>query len=160
MIQIESNKKESLFRITLTPNKSLSWKSNILFILAISVTCGAIGIAFYIAGAFLILPFAGLEIILVGTCVYLVVKRSYKQEIITLTPEKLKIEKGISKPNQFWEYFRIWAFVVVEKPKHPWYPAHIVITSKGERVPIGDFLTEKEKLDLVDELRDNIDSLK
>mgnify|MGYP001366670178 FL=1 len=160
MIQIESNKKESLFRITLTPNKSLSWKSNILFILAISVTCGAIGIAFYIAGAFLILPFAGLEIILVGTCVYLVVQRSYKQEIITLTPEKLKIEKGISKPNQFWEYFRIWAFVVVEKPKHPWYPAHIVITSKGERVPIGDFLTEKEKLDLVDKLRNIIDSLK
>tara|TARA_Y100001970_G_scaffold1382_1_gene1631 strand:- start:2535 stop:3017 length:483 start_codon:yes stop_codon:yes gene_type:complete len=160
MIQIESNKKESLFRITLTPNKSLSWKSNILFILAISVTCGVIGIAFYIAGAFLILPFAGLEIILVGTCVYLVVQRSYKQEIITLTPEKLKIEKGISKPNQFWEYFRIWAFVVVEKPKHPWYPAHIVITSKGERVPIGDFLTEKEKLDLVDKLRNIIDSLK
>ena len=85
MIQIESNKKESLFRITLTPNKSLSWKSNILFILAISVTCGAIGIAFYLAGAFLILPFAGLEIILVVTCVYLVVKRSYKQEIIPLT---------------------------------------------------------------------------
>ena len=160
MIQIESNKKESLFRITLTPNKSLSWKSNIFFILAISVTCGVIGIAFYIAGAFLILPFAGLEIILVGTCVYLVVQRSYKQEIITLTPEKLKIEKGISKPNQFWEYFRIWAFVVVEKPKHPWYPAHIVITSKGERVPIGDFLTEKEKLDLVDKLRNIIDSLK
>tara|TARA_B100001250_G_scaffold228424_1_gene196101 strand:+ start:342 stop:824 length:483 start_codon:yes stop_codon:yes gene_type:complete len=160
MIQIESNKKESLFRITLTPNKSLSWKSNILFILAISVTCGAIGIAFYLAGAFLILPFAGLEIILVVTCVYLVVKRSYKQEIITLTPEKLKIEKGISKPNQFWEYFRIWAFVVVEKPKHPWYPAHIVITSKGERVPIGDFLTEKEKLDLVDKLRNIIDTLK
>jgi len=160
MIQIESNKKESLFRITLTPNKSLSWKSNILFILAISVTCAVIGIAFYIAGAFLILPFAGLEIILVGTCVYLVVQRSYKQEIITLTPEKLKIEKGISKPNQFWEYFRIWAFVVVEKPKHPWYPAHIVITSKGERVPIGDFLTEKEKLDLVDKLRNIIDSLK
>ena len=160
MIQIESNKKESLFRITLTPNKSLSWKSNILFILAISVTCGFIGIAFYIAGAFLILPFAGLEIILVGTCVYLVVQRSYKQEIITLTPEKLKIEKGISKPNQFWEYFRIWAFVVVEKPKHPWYPAHIVITSKGERVPIGDFLTEKEKLDLVDKLRNIIDTLK
>ena len=160
MIQIESNKKESLFRITLTPNKSLSWKSNILFILAISVTCGVIGIAFYIAGAFLILPFAGLEIILVGTCVYLVVQRSYKQEIITLTPEKLKIEKGNSKPNQFWEYFRIWAFVVVEKPKHPWYPAHIVITSKGERVPIGDFLTEKEKLDLVDKLRNIIDTLK
>ena len=93
MIQIESNEKDSLFRITLKPNKSLSWKSNLLFIIAISVTCGAIGIGFYIVGASLILPFAGLEILLVGTCVFFVVHRTYKQEIITMTPEKLKIEK-------------------------------------------------------------------
>ena len=148
------------FEILLKPNSSLTGATRILFLGSIFFICSVIGIGFFIAGGVMILPFAGLEIILVGTCVYLVVKRSYKQEIITLTPEKLKIEKGISKPNQFWEYFRIWAFVVVEKPKHPWYPAHIVITSKGERVPIGDFLTEKEKLDLVDKLRNIIDSLK
>jgi len=160
MIQIESDEKDSLFTITLRPNKSFSWKSNLLFILAISLTCGAIGLGFYIVGASLILPFAGLEIILVGTCVYFVVQRTYKQEIITLTPERLKIEKGTRKPNQVWEYFRIWAFVIVEKPKHPWYPAHIHITSKGEKVPIGDFLTEEEKLSLVENLRNIITSLK
>ena len=160
MIQIESNEKDSLFRITLKPNKSLSWKSNLLFIIAISVTCGAIGIGFYIVGASLILPFAGLEILLVGACVYFVVQRTYKQEIITMTPERLKIEKGISKPDKDWEYFRVWAYVVVEKPKHPWYPAHILITSKGERVPIGDFLTEKEKLTLVENLKNIINSFK
>jgi len=44
----------------------------------------------------------------------------------------LKIEKGISKPDRVWEYFRVWAYVVVEKPKHPWYPAHILITSKAK----------------------------
>ena len=158
MIQIESNEKDSLFRITLKPNKSLSWKSNLLFIIAISVTCGAIGIGFYIVGASLILPFAGLEILLVGACVYFVVHRTYKQEIITMTPERLKIEKGISKPDRVWEYFRVWAYVDVEKPKHPWYPAHILITSKGERVPIGDFLTEKEKLTLVENLKNIINS--
>ena len=160
MIQIESNEKDSLFRITLKPNKSLSWKSNLLFIIAISVTCGAIGLGFYIVGASLILPFAGLEILLVGACAYFVVQRTYKQEIITLTPERLKIEKGISKPNQVWEYFRVWAYVVVEKPKHPWYPVHILLTSKGERVPIGNFLTEKEKFTLVENLRNIINSLK
>ena len=160
MIQIESNEKDSLFRITLKPNKSLSWKSNLLFIIAISVTCGAIGIGFYLVGASLILPFAGLEILLVGACVYFVVNRTYKQEIITMTPERLKIEKGLSKPIRVWEYFRVWTYVVVEKPKHPWYPAHILVTSKGERVPIGDFLTEKEKLTLVENLKNIINSFK
>ena len=160
MIQIESNDKDSLFRITLRPNKSFSWKSNLIFILAISLTCGAIGLGFFIVGASLILPFAGLEIILVGTCVYFVAQRTYKQEVIILTPERLRIEKGIKKPSQVWEYFRVWAFVVIEKPKHPWYPAHIHITSKGEKVPIGDFLTEEEKLNLVENLRNIINSFK
>ena len=54
----------------------------------------------------------------------------------------------------------VWAYVVVEKPTHPWYPAHILITSKGERVPVGYFLTENEKFSLVENLRTIIDSLK
>ncbi len=160
MIQIESNEEDSFFRITLKPNRSLSWKSNLLFIVAISITCSAIGIGFYLVGASLILPFAGLEILLVGACVYFVVNRTYKQEIITMTAERLKIEKGLSKPIRVWEYFRVWTYVVVEKPKHPWYPAHILVTSKGERVPIGDFLTEKEKLTLVKNLKNIINSFK
>ena len=57
----------------------------------------------------------------------------------------IKIEKGEGKIDQVWEYFRMWSFVSVERPQHPWYPAHIVVTSKGERVPIGDFLNEDEK---------------
>ena len=160
MIQIEFNEKDHAFQIILTPNKSLSWKFSLLFILVIAVTCGVIGIGFYLLGASLILPFAGLQILLVGACVFFVVKRTYKQEIITMTPEKLTIEKGINSPKHKWEYFRIWAYVVVEKPKHPWYPAHILITSKGERVPVGDFLTENEKFTLVENLRTIIDSLK
>ena len=48
-----------------------------------------------------------------------------------------------------WEYFRLWSYITVERPQHPWYPAHIFVTSKGERVLVGDFLTEDEKEDLV-----------
>ena len=108
----------------------------------------------------MILPFAGLEVLFVGVCVYLVMKKTYKQEVITLTKEKLKIEKGAGKIDQVWEYFRMWSYVSVEKPEHPWYPAHIVIRSKGERVPIGDFLNEEEKEDLVISLEKIINQLK
>ena len=108
----------------------------------------------------MILPFAGLEILFVGICVYLVMKNTYKQEVITLTKETLKIEKGQGKRDQVWEYFRMWSFVSVERPEHPWYPAHIVVSSKGERVPIGDFLTEDEKEELVENLERIILELK
>jgi len=160
MVKVESNIEENIHRILLRPNQSTSWKTSLLFVSVIAFTCLAIGIGFAFAGATMILPFAGLEVLFVGVCVYLVMKKTYKQEVITLTKEKLKIEKGAGKIDQVWEYFRIWSYVSVEKPEHPWYPAHIVIRSKGERVPIGDFLNEEEKEDLVMSLEKIINQLK
>ena len=66
-----------------------------------------------------------------------------------MTQDKLRIESGIGKSEKIIEYFRMWSYLLVERPRHPWYPAHIVVTSKGERVPVGDFLTEDEKEELV-----------
>ena len=160
MVKIENNTEENTYRILLRPNQSTDWKTSLIFISIIAFTCLAIGIGFAFAGATMILPFAGLEVILVGVCVYLVMKQTYKQEVITLTQETLKIEKGEGKIDQVWEYFRMWSFVSVERPQHPWYPAHIVVTSKGERVPIGDFLNEDEKEELVSNLERIIQELK
>ena len=160
MVKIETNSEECTHSILLRPNQSTDWQSSLLFITIIAFTCLSIGIGFAFAGAIMILPFAGLEVLFVGYCLYLVMKKTYKQEVITLTKEKLKIEKGEGKINQVWEYYRMWSFVSVERPEHPWYPAHIVVTSKGERVPIGDFLTEDEKEDLVNNLERIIQELK
>jgi len=160
MVKIETNSEECTHSILLRPNQSTDWKSSLLFIFIIAFTCLSIGIGFAFAGATMILPFAGLEVLFVGICVYLVMKKTYKQEVITLTKEKLKIEKGEGKINQVWEYYRMWSSVSVERPEHPWYPAHIVVTSKGERVPIGDFLTVDEKDDLVNNLERIIQELK
>ena len=160
MVKIETNSEECTHSILLRPNQSTDWKSSLLFITIIAFTCLSIGIGFAFAGAIMILPFAGLEVLFVGYCLYLVMKKTYKQEVITLTKEKLKIEKGEGKINQVWEYYRMWSFVSVERPEHPWYPAHIVVTSKGERVPIGDFLNEDEKEDLVNNLERIIQELK
>ena len=160
MVKIENNTEENTYRILLRPNQSTDWKTSYIFISIIAFTCLAIGIGFAFAGATMILPFAGLEVIFVAVCVYLVMKQTYKQEVITLTQETLKIEKGEGKIDQVWEYFRMWSFVSVERPQHPWYPAHIVVTSKGERVPIGDFLNEDEKEELVSNLERIIQELK
>ena len=160
MVKIENNTEENTYRILLRPNQSTDWKTSLIFISIIAFTCLAIGIGFAFAGATMILPFAGLVVIFVGVCVYLVMKQTYKQEVITLTQETLKIEKGEGKIDQVWEYFRMWSFVSVERPQHPWYPAHIVVTSKGERVPIGDFLNEDEKEELVSNLERIIQELK
>tara|TARA_B100002052_G_C15785881_1_gene553909 strand:+ start:219 stop:701 length:483 start_codon:yes stop_codon:yes gene_type:complete len=160
MVKIESNKEKDFHRILIRPNQSISWKSSIVFILVIAFTCLTIGLGFAYVGATLILPFAGLEVLFVGICVYLVLNKTSQQEVITLSKDKLIIEKGAYKIKQVWEYFRLWSYISVERPRHPWYPAHIVVTSKGERVPLGDFLNEEEKEELVSNLETIIKDLK
>tara|TARA_B100000945_G_scaffold308160_1_gene297456 strand:+ start:868 stop:1350 length:483 start_codon:yes stop_codon:yes gene_type:complete len=160
MVKIESNKEKDFHRILIRPNRSISWKSSIVFILVIAFTCLTIGLGFAYVGATLILPFAGLEVLFVGICVYLVLNKTSQQEVITLSKDKLIIEKGAYKIKQVWEYFRLWSYISVERPQHPWYPAHIVVTSKGERVPLGDFLNEQEKEELVSNLENIIQDLR
>ena len=160
MIKIQSNKENNFHRILIRPNQSISWKSGLVFVLVIAFTCLSIGLGFAYVGATLILPFAGLEVIFVGICTYLVLNKTSQQEVITLSKDKLIIEKGAYRLKKVWEYFRLWSYITVERPQHPWYPAHIVVTSKGERVPLGDFLTEQEKEELVSNLENIIQDLK
>lgn len=160
MIKIQSNKENNFHRILLRPNQSISWKSGLVFMLVIAFTCLSIGLGFAYVGATLILPFAGLEVIFVGICTYLVLNKTSQQEVITLSKDKLIIEKGAYRLKKVWEYFRLWSYITVERPQHPWYPAHIVVTSKGERVPLGDFLNEQEKEELVSSLESIIQDLR
>ena len=160
MIKIQSNKENNFHRILIKPNQSISWKSGLVFVLVIAFTCLSIGLGFAYVGATLILPFAGLEVIFVGICTYLVLNKTSQQEVITLSKDRLIIEKGAYKLKKVWEYFRLWSYITVERPQHPWYPAHIVVTSKGERVPLGDFLTEQEKEELVSSLESIINDLR
>ena len=160
MIKIQSNKEDNFHRILISPNQSISWKSGLVFILVIAFTCLSIGLGFAYVGATLILPFAGLEVIFVGICTYLVLNKTSQQEVITLSKDKLIIEKGAYKLKKVWEYFRLWSYISVESPKPPWYPAHIVVTSKGETVPLGDFLNEQEKEELISSLENIIQDLR
>ena len=140
------------FRLTLKPNRSISWRGNMLFLALISTPILIIAFGFLYIGAPIILPFAGLEILIVLYASYYVYQKTNKQEIITISPEKLIIEKGKFRPETSIEFIREGAYVFVEKAKHPWYPIHIVISSKGERVPVGDFLTEDDKKILIEKM--------
>ena len=86
---------------------------------------------FLYVGAPIILPFAGLEILIVLSASYYVFRNVNRQEILTFTPEKLIIEKGRLRPETTTEFIREWAYVFIEKPTHPWYPLHVIISSKG-----------------------------
>ena len=93
MIQIQETS-ENNFLVEVTPNSSLEGRARLIFLGSLSFVCLIIGIFFFFMGAILILPFAGLEVILVLTCFYLSFRWSQQRELIFLTNERIKLERG------------------------------------------------------------------
>ena len=72
MIRIEETT-ENNFLIEISPNYSLRGWSRVIFLGSLAFICLAIGVFFLFMGAALILPFAGLEVIIVLVFVFTLV---------------------------------------------------------------------------------------
>ena len=94
------------FKINLSPNSSLIGVNRVIFLSSIFILCIGIGIIFYFFGASLILPFAGIEIILLFLAFYISFQWSKNKERIFISKEKVRIEKGKTKMKHIWEEFR------------------------------------------------------
>ncbi len=156
MIKIKETT-ENNFLIEIYPNYSLRGWNRIIFLCSLAFICLSIGIFFFIMGAGLILPFAGLEVILVLTCFYLSFRWSQQKEIIYISNEKIKLEKGRLIKEKTWEEFR--NFVVLEVERNQHNSDEFCFQSKGKRLYFGSFLNDDDKLILKNELKRIINQL-
>ena len=101
MIRIQETT-ENNFLIEISPNYSLRGWSRVFFLGSIAFICLAIGLFFLFMGAGLILPFAGLEVIIVLTCFYISFRWSQQKEIIYISNEKIKLESGRLIKEKSW----------------------------------------------------------
>jgi len=63
---VSSTRTASRLMIIARPNQSATWSDNVLLLLALSVPVLGIAVVFALLGAWLILPFAGLELLALG----------------------------------------------------------------------------------------------
>ena len=150
-------KSNSNYLITLSPNSSLTGIYRIIFLASISFICVGIAAVFYFFGAYLILPFAGIEIAILLIAFYLSFKWSSRKELIYISQEVVKIEKGTHKAEYLWEEFRTFTSFIIENDANKLL--RLSFRSKGDDVIVGDFLNEEDKSILINEIRNIIDEL-
>ena len=76
------------------PNRSLSVRQAIQVYAVIAVTCLGIAVFYALHGYWPVLPFAGLEVLVLGVAFYLTLRRSAMREVISIDSEIVKVEKG------------------------------------------------------------------
>tara|TARA_B100000212_G_C27205498_1_gene460626 strand:- start:58 stop:519 length:462 start_codon:yes stop_codon:yes gene_type:complete len=138
--------------LTLTPNKSSTVQQNLIFFGFLSVICMTFAVGFFVLGATMILPFAGLEILIL----FLVLKANRnwlnQSEKIELDKLYVKLKKG--KNDLIFDRFLSKFSIVDHKTKK-----RIFITSDKKKVEIGSFLNEEEIEELITLLKKKVQDL-
>lgn len=133
-------------------NHSMSWRGNKLFLLSLAVLSFGIAAIFAYMGLWLILPFAGLEILALTFGLYYCSLRCKDREVITVTNDSLLIERGRDKPKERWQFQRAWTHLELKQALQPSHTSQLLVRSKGEELEIARYLTNKDKKTLADSL--------
>ncbi len=150
MVTTQQHSNEQL--IILKPNCSSSWAGNRLLLIAITLISLAIAGGFAAIGAWLIIPFAGLEILGLTAALYWVSWKLNYRHVLHFEGSELCIEKGVYCPKQVWHWRRDDSAILVSE-QHPLSPLRISLCCKGEEVSIGDFLSRDDSRALLRSLQ-------
>ena len=138
---------EPIFHAVLEPHRSLSPRGFVVLMAAIAAVAFGAGLAFALMGAWPVLGFFGLDVLLI----YVAFKASYRSgqmhETLRLTESALTVERvGPGRRRRSWRFQPYWLRVEMDDP--PRHESQLVLTSHGRRLPIGAFLAPEERLEL------------
>ena len=140
------------FSLTMARRCSLSAGGRRIAFWIVAAATAAIAGGFAAAGAWVILPFSGLEL----AFLYWVLRRIERQagdyERITLAGDTLIVEAVERRRARRLEFNRHWAQVVLGRDPVSGHP-RLALRSHGREVEIGRFMNDNERLALAGELR-------
>lgn len=152
MVTQDTNQAPLGHQFILSPNNSMTWREAKQVLAAVAVVELTIGGAFFWAGMTLVLPFSGLEVLVLGLAFYHCLLRNARREVVRVDDGSVVIERGRSRVLESLEFPRAWVRVVLE-PGKGWYPSQLKLRSHGRELEIGEFLTDEERASLARELR-------
>jgi uncharacterized membrane protein len=139
--------------IVMCPNMSADWPTTKRFLWLIAFISFSIATVFTLQGFWVILPFAGLEILALVSFMTWVSHQCHRRQVIHFHDNHITVENGRDAPKETWESELFWTRLVIRKPRYRGHPEILLLRNKDEQVEIGEFLNEDDKKELVRELR-------
>ena len=142
-----------LFDVVLAPNRSLPPLGFALLMGAISLVSFGAGMTFYLIGAWPVVGFLGLDVLLVYIAFKVSFHRMRAFETLRLTEQSLVYERvnpaGVRKR---WTFQPYWLRIEFDDPPH--HGSQLRLRSHGHAITVGAFLAPPERQDLALALRD------
>ncbi|MCU0803829.1 MAG: DUF2244 domain-containing protein [Burkholderiales bacterium] len=136
--------------MTVKRNCSISPRAALVAFAACAAVCFAIGAGFAVAGAWLILPFAGIEIAALAAAIVVYARRAGDYERISMRDGRLRVEVCDAGGSAVHEFHPAWARVAMRRAANE---PRLFVCSHGHEVEIGRHLTVPARGALARELR-------
>ena len=143
MVEFEQNGNQT--RLVLTPNKSMTWETNKKILFGMFIVSMMIGLSFASIGAWVVLPFAGLEISLVGIAMYYVCWKLNFKHIISIESQSLIFQKGVYFPKHEWHWRLDQTQLLKQSSNYRMSAPSLFLKNLNETIEVGDFLNRNEK---------------
>ena len=151
------------YKIIATPNNSLSPSDSVKLLAAMAAVALLIAFGFAHVGAWLVLPFAGLEILAFSYAFYYVHLHSGDFESITIENDRVVVERKSYNKLTTMVFQRYWAQISVrnvESKKGVSGKSGLFISSHGNEVEFGrNFINDEQRIELARELRQKIKNI-
>ena len=135
-------------RFVVTPNNSMSWRENRILIASLAFVSFGIAAGFAVQGFWVILPFAGLEIMMLTGILYWSGLNATRCEVISIDADNITVEVGRKKMRHLHKFQRAWSHVELHPPAVSHWQSRLVMRSKGKELEIGACLNEEERKSL------------
>lgn len=152
MIEVQDESR-STTRLIVTANRSMSWKANLYLAASLGVVCMGVAVAMAAYGLWMVIPFAGLEIIFIVACLYLTLRRLSRQEVITVDNEAITVEWGYSRPDTTINLPRRWSKISYRCKDSVFEVGELSLSAHGRQYALGKCLNRQEKKALYGELQ-------
>lgn len=139
--------------LVVRPNRSLPVAGMAVLLVLLSAQATAVGVGFALAGAWMILPFTGLEIVVVGLLCLWLYRHRNDCELVTIAPERIQVLKRRGNDDRRYDFPRHWTRVTLERPAGRTRPTRVLVGSHGRFVTLGDDINDSERALLATELK-------
>jgi uncharacterized membrane protein len=147
----------SVFRAVLHPHRSLSPRGFLILMLAIGSVSFVSGMAFLMMGAWPVMGFFGLDVLLVYIAFKLNYRAARAYELVELTPRTLTLQQvSASGESRRFEFNPYWVRVLFTE--WPDGRTHLRLASHGRELEFARLLSDEERRDFADALRRALDA--
>lgn len=148
----EHTREPLFFDARLTPHRSLSRRGFLLLMFAVCVINLVAGLMFFLLGAWPVVGFLGLDVVLIYIAFRVTYRRARAYETLRLSRDDFLVEHVTQwGQKRTWRFQPYWVQVLLDEPAAG--DGRLLLRSHGRSVEIAGFLPPAERTDLAHALR-------